>query len=69
LQEILFGRKIGVSKKSKREVRHTKQGSDPGLPQRRWPHLSQLGKNNLNRSFAQNLKISGVNADAAVRGQ
>jgi len=31
LQEILFGRNIGVSKKTKWEVRLAKQGSDPGV--------------------------------------
>jgi hypothetical protein len=40
LQENLFGRKIGVSKKSKREVRHaSKVQIDQTLPQRRRPHL------------------------------
>jgi hypothetical protein len=55
LQEILFRRKIGVSKKSKREVRHAKQGSDQTLPRRRRPHLSRP-RQQKSGSLAQNLR-------------
>jgi hypothetical protein len=69
LQEILFGRKIGVSKKSKREVRHAKQGSDrPGVAAA--PPASPEPASAIIiwiAPFAQNLRCHS-DADAAVRG-
>jgi hypothetical protein len=43
LREILFGRKIGVSKKSQngRSDMQSKVQIDQALPQRRRPHLSR----------------------------